>query len=74
MSYTQTPNLGLMKPTPNSDTGTWGYHLNANADILDQALVMTNLSAAMTAWLFSLPTAPQATAGWWNNGGSPVYS
>jgi hypothetical protein len=38
MSYTQTPNLGLMKPTPNSDSGTWGYHLNQNADTLDSLL------------------------------------
>lgn len=37
-SYTQTPNLGLFKPTPNSDTGTWGIHLNSNADVLDSAL------------------------------------
>lgn len=37
-SYTQTPNLGLFKPTPNSDTGTWGYHLNSNADTLDTML------------------------------------
>lgn len=37
-SYTQTPNLGLYKPTPNSDAGTWGYHLNSNADLLDSLL------------------------------------
>lgn len=37
-SYTQTPNLGLFKPTPNSDTGTWGIHLNSNADTLDALL------------------------------------
>jgi len=38
MSYTQTPHLGLFKPAPNSDTGLWGYHLNNNADALDNAL------------------------------------
>jgi hypothetical protein len=45
MSYTQTPNLGLIKPTPNSDTGTWGFHLNSNADVLDGVLSTTPGSA-----------------------------
>lgn len=36
--FTQTPNLGLYKPTYNSDTNQWGYHLNANADVLDTTI------------------------------------
>lgn len=32
------------------------------------------LLALMTTWLASLPTAPQVTPGWWNNGGTPAYS
>jgi hypothetical protein len=31
-------------------------------------------TVAMTQWLNSLPTAPSATPGWWNNGGTPTYS
>jgi hypothetical protein len=36
--YTTTPNLGLIKPTPNADDDQWGTHLNSNADILDAAV------------------------------------
>ena len=36
--YTQTPNLGLYKPTNAGDAGQWGIHLNLNADALDTAL------------------------------------
>lgn len=39
MSFTQTPNYNLYKPTINSDNDQWGTHLNANADTLDAALV-----------------------------------
>jgi len=35
MSYTTTPNLGLLKPTVGGDDDAWGGHLNANADTLD---------------------------------------
>jgi hypothetical protein len=35
---------------------------------------VASMTTSMTAWLNSLPTAPQATKQWWNNGGSPVYS
>jgi len=35
--YTQTPVLGLFKPTYNADAEQWGYHLNANADTIDAA-------------------------------------
>jgi hypothetical protein len=37
-------------------------------------IAIASMTTSMTAWLNSLPTAPQATAQWWNNGGSPVYS
>ena len=33
--YTQTPNLGLYKPTYNADGEQWGLLLNANGDVLD---------------------------------------
>jgi hypothetical protein len=36
--FTQTPNLGLYKPTYDADAEQWGAHLNSNADILDTAL------------------------------------
>jgi hypothetical protein len=36
--YTQTPNLGLYKPTYDADAEQWGHHLNSNADILDNAV------------------------------------
>ena len=36
--YTQTPNLGLYKPLYNADAEQWGFHLNANADVLDAAV------------------------------------
>jgi nitrous oxidase accessory protein NosD len=36
--YTTTPNLGLLKPTPNADADLWGDHLNQNADTLDALL------------------------------------
>ena len=36
--YTQTPNLGLYKPTYNADAEQWGNHLNSNADRLDTAI------------------------------------
>lgn len=36
--FTQTPNLRLFKPTYDADDEMWGYHLNANADVLDAAL------------------------------------
>jgi hypothetical protein len=36
--YTNTPNLGLYKPTNMGDTDSWGLHLNANADLLDAAV------------------------------------
>jgi hypothetical protein len=35
--YTQTPNLGLFKPTFNADVSNWGQHWNQNADTLDGA-------------------------------------
>lgn len=35
--YTQTPVLGLYKPTYDADDEMWGTHLNANADTLDHA-------------------------------------
>lgn len=37
-NFTQTPNLGLFKPTYAADAGYWGTHLNANADKLDATL------------------------------------
>jgi hypothetical protein len=36
--YTNTPNLGLYKPTYDADVEMWGTHINTNADILDSAL------------------------------------
>ena len=39
--YTQTPNLGLYKPTYNADAEQWGNHLNSNADVLDRSIVST---------------------------------
>jgi hypothetical protein len=39
--YTTTPNLGLIKPTPNADGDLWGDHLNQNADTLDTVLSTT---------------------------------
>ena len=36
---TQTPRLGLNKPDPGGDVDTWGDEINANADILDNALL-----------------------------------
>ena len=39
--YTTTPNLGLIKPTPNADGDLWGGHLNQNADTLDAVLSTT---------------------------------
>jgi hypothetical protein len=39
--YTTTPNLGLLKPTPNADGDLWGDHLNQNADTLDALLGTT---------------------------------
>jgi hypothetical protein len=38
MSYTQTPNYSLYKPTVNADNDQWGNHLNANADTIDTQL------------------------------------
>ena len=35
--YTLTPNLGLFLPNYDMDDGTWGFHLNQNAQILDAA-------------------------------------
>jgi endosialidase-like protein len=37
--YTLTPKLGLYKPTYDADEDQWGYHLNANADVLDNVLM-----------------------------------
>lgn len=36
--YTQTPNWGLYKPAYGLDYGIWGFHLNTNADTIDNAL------------------------------------
>ena len=36
--FTTTPNLGLKKPNYDADAELWGYHINENADLLDQAL------------------------------------
>jgi hypothetical protein len=36
--YTTTPNLGLYKPTYDSDEEQWGGHLNSNADVIDGVL------------------------------------
>lgn len=32
------------------------------------------LGSLMSAWLATLPTSPQVTPQWWNNGGSPAFS
>jgi hypothetical protein len=37
-------------------------------------IAVPSMTTSMTTWLNSLPTAPQVTKQWWNNGGSPVYS
>ena len=39
--YTQTPVLGLYKPTYDADAEQWGLHLNENADVLDAAFSPT---------------------------------
>src|SRR5215472_4655376 len=44
-----TPNLNLYKPTWNADVDNWGLHWNANADILDNAVVSSVPSAMVTA-------------------------
>ena len=36
-NYTLTPTLGLFKPNYRKDSGKWGDHWNANADMLDAA-------------------------------------
>lgn len=43
--FTRTQNIGLYKPTPNADTGTWGIHLNSNADTLDGMLATSGPAA-----------------------------
>lgn len=53
--YTLTPNLGLYKPNYDLDAEAWGYHLNANADVLDATL-------GTTAGVF-LPLAGGAMSG-----------
>jgi hypothetical protein len=47
--YTTTPNLGLLKPIFNKDTGNWGAHWNQNADTLDNVLPLSGgtLSGAL---------------------------
>jgi hypothetical protein len=37
--FTTTPKLGLYKPEYNADAEQWGFHLNANADLLDAAWI-----------------------------------
>jgi len=49
--FTITPNIGLYKPNYNADVGSWGLHLNANADAID-----TILGNSATAGPY-LPTA-----------------
>jgi hypothetical protein len=41
--FTTTPNLGLYKPTYDADDEMWGYHLNANADVLDRAFLQAGV-------------------------------
>jgi hypothetical protein len=41
----QTPRLGLFKPDPGGDVDVWGDELNANADVLDGALLAQTAAA-----------------------------
>jgi hypothetical protein len=43
--YTQTPNLGLLKPVFNAAVSNWGQYLNSNADTLDGALLASTATA-----------------------------
>ena len=74
--YTTTPNLGLIKPTPNADADMWGGHLNTNADILDAALGAgsgggpfvpldgsTPMTGKLTAPALTLTSLPTSNAG-----------
>jgi hypothetical protein len=69
--YTLTPNLGLFKPIYDADIEMWGGHINANADVLDQAVLVAGLNAAIEAYFAALPTtAPPDGSGklFWNGG------
>ena len=44
---TPTPKLGINKPTPDVEVD-WGYRWNENADLLDDAVLVANLTATGT--------------------------
>ena len=61
--YTLTPNLGLFRPNYDMDDGTWGTHLNANADVLDAAIGALRLGVLPTVLKSAANDAAAATAG-----------
>jgi hypothetical protein len=61
--YTTTPNLGLYRPNYDMDDGTWGVHLNANADVLDSAIGNLRKGILPTVLTSAANDAAAATAG-----------
>lgn len=60
---TQTPRLGLNKPDPGGDVDVWGEELNANADILDGALLANDAASIYLPLAGGTMTGPLTLAG-----------